>query len=207
MSWRLILKLCRIKKKVTQNVSKTRMQLHPICLLKHSQPTQHRVNVLNVQHRFGADICSLQPWNALTPKGTSCQRPQTERGSSHTWYKVPKTHQCVCAQLELTDTPGCSKQWNPSRAKCFCCPVSQADEQHSLTQDTKGRAHCTVPWLFSLPAQPRTTLTWSFWLSCFKSPLHYWSIKKNKDTTLDTVHYEEIMLKRPSFNPHTEFST
>lgn len=71
-------------------------------------------------------------------------------------------------------------------------------------------------WRTALPAGvavpqswqwPRTAVTWSHRLSCFKSCLHCWSVEKVKDATLDMVYCEEIMLNRLDLNPHIEFST
>lgn len=116
------------------------------------------------------------------------------------------TDLCVCAQLELTGKPECSKWLKSFKSKVFLLSCSHRLMSSPPSHETP-RAELTAQLLADPTASTAQGPHSPEAYGCFKSPLHYWSTKEDKDASPDIVHCEEIMLKRCSFNPLMEFST
>lgn len=134
-----------------------------------------------------------------------CHRPKAGVGTEQFTEQFRGTYIRACMHVYLIGIRVCSKLLYPPPSTYFCFTVL-ARWGAELSRTTAGRVAGTA----SVPRCRQrlgTALTWSHWLSCFKSRLRYRSVKKDKDATLDMVYCEEIMFNRPNFNPHVEFST
>lgn len=180
MSWRLILKLCTIKKK---KEPKVQARLERNCIQFVFYNIHNQCSTLWMLWRCNTDLELISDhfsYKMHTPRRAHPARGHRLNMGAATLRTANPKHKrvCVCT-AELLDTPVCSKELSPSRPRCFGCPVLTSWWAALSHTGTKGRTHCSS-CLLPLPAQPGDRTHLKLPAELPQVPFAHWSVKRTR---------------------------